>query len=90
MKIGQVLKKARVGAGLSQEELAPLMFLPRSTISKVENDKMELKVADFIRWLQVTQLHDVAAASTAVVCGVDLVALTQMLTTLVGGFIKFI
>jgi len=90
MNIGSVLKKARIGAGLSQEALALQMFMPRSTVSKLENGKMEVKVADFIRWLQVTQVHDVAAATTAVVCGVDLVALTQMLTSLVGGFINFL
>ncbi|WP_342538378.1 helix-turn-helix transcriptional regulator [Sporosarcina sp. FSL K6-1540] len=90
MKFGKVIRQARLNAGFSQEEIADLMFMPRSKISKLENDKVELKVADFIRWLQVTQLHEVTAATAAIVCGVDLVALTQMLTTLVGGIISFL
>lgn len=87
MDFGQVLRKARISAGLSQEELAPKMFMPRSTISKLENDKMELKASDLIRWFQVTQVPE---AAVALICGVDVVAVGQLLTTLVGGFIKFI
>lgn len=87
MDFGPALRKARIGAGLSQEEMAPQMFMPRSTISKLENDKMELKAADLIRWFQVTQVPE---AAVALICGVDVVAVTQLITTLLGGFIKFI
>ena len=87
MDFGSVLRKARVNAGLSQEELAPLMFLPRSTVSKLENNKMELKAKDLITWFQVTNAPEVAAA---IICGVDVVAVTQILSTLVGGFINLL
>ncbi|MEK4403493.1 helix-turn-helix transcriptional regulator [Sporosarcina sp. FSL K6-6792] len=87
MDFGTVLRKARIGAGLSQEEMAPQMFMPRSTISKLENDKMELKASDLIRWFQVTQVPE---AAVALICGVDVVAVTQLITTLLGGFIHFI
>lgn len=87
MDFGTVLRKARIGAGLSQEEMAPQMFMPRSTISKLENDKMELKASDLIRWFQVTQVPE---AAVALICGVDVVAVSQLITTLLGGFIHFI
>ena len=90
MMFGPILKKARLVAGLSQEELAEKTFLSRSAVSRLENGKMELKAADLVRWLQATQLHEVSAATVAIVSGVDLVALTQMLTSLVGGFISFL
>ena len=86
MDFGPILKKARISAGLSQEEFAPKMFMPRSTISKLENGKMEIKASDLIRWFQQTQVPEVAVA---VLCGVDLIAVSQLLTSLVGGFINF-
>ena len=87
MDFGPLLKKARISSGLSQEKLAPLMFMPRSTISKLENSKMEIKATDLIRWFQQTQVPEVAVA---VLCGVDLIAVSQLLTSLVGGFINFL
>ncbi len=86
MSFGTVLQKVRVEAGLSQEELADKIFVSRSTVSRLENDKLKLTVQDAISWGQATQATEVMAA---LLCGVDLVALTQMLTTLVGGFITF-
>ena len=86
MDFGPILKKARISAGLSQEELAPQMFMPRSTISKLENSKMEIKATDLIRWFQQTQVPEVAVA---VLCGVDLIAASQLITSLVGGFVNF-
>lgn len=87
MSFGTVLQKVRVEAGLSQEELADKIFVSRSTVSRLENDRLKLTVQDAISWGQATNATEVMAA---LLCGVDLVALTQMLTTLVGGFIKFI
>ena len=89
MRFGNILRTTRLVAGLSQEDMAEKTHLSRSAVSRLENNKMELKAADLVRWLQATQLHDVAAATTAIVAGVDLAALAQMLTALVGGFIKF-
>lgn len=86
MKFGPMLREARIKAGFSQEEIAPLLFLPRSSISKIENDKVELKARDLIRWFQVTQAPEIAAA---LLCGVDVAVVSQLLTTLIGGFINF-
>lgn len=87
MRFGAILRRVRIEAGLSQEELAPRLFLPRSTVSKLENDKMEIKAVDLIRWFQVTQAPEIAAA---LICGVDIAALSQIITTIVGGMILWI
>ena len=41
--IGNRIKLQRVRIGLTQEELAELMCLPKSTISAYENDKVDIK-----------------------------------------------
>lgn len=59
MQYGSLLKRYRQIKGLSQEELAERMHMPRSTISKIENNKMELKISDAVRWGQVTNSPEV-------------------------------
>ncbi|MCM3324271.1 helix-turn-helix domain-containing protein [Cytobacillus kochii] len=87
MKYGSFLKQARKTAGLSQEALAEKLYMPRSTISKVENDRMELRFSDVLRWFQTTNAPEALAAS---LCGVDIASLMQNLTMLVGGFSRWI
>ncbi len=67
--------------------MAELVGLPRTAISKVENDKMELKLSDAARWGQATQMPEVIAA---IICGVDTAAIIQGIATLIGGFILWI
>jgi len=89
-QIGEFFKKSRKRSGLSQEEMSEIMYMPRSTISKVENGRMELKVSDAARWCQATQVPELLAA---ILCGVDVATVTQLLSslpTLVGGFISYI
>lgn len=87
MNLGAVLKKARLSAGLSQEEIALKMFLPRSTISKLENNKTTLKAEDLIRWCNITQAQEIMVA---LLCGVDPTTIIQNITTLLGGLILWI
>lgn len=90
MMFGSVLKRVRLKAGLSQEELAEKLYLSRSSVSRLENDRLELKAADLIRWFQVTQAPEVAAA---LICGVDIAALMQLIssmTTFVGDTILWV
>lgn len=87
MKFGAVLKKSRIQSGLSQDELGDKIFLSRSTVSRLENDKLELKMADGIRWLQATQAHE---ALVAMLLGVDVTTIVQNISTLLGGFISFL
>lgn len=44
MKIlGQRIKAARIRKGYTQEELAEVMHVPKSTLSAYENDKVDIK-----------------------------------------------
>ena len=81
MTYGSVLKNVRLKAGISQEIMAEKMFISRSTVSRLENDRLKLTVEDAVRWGQVTQATEVVAA---LLCGVDLVLISQLITSLVG------
>ncbi|MGG3800635.1 helix-turn-helix domain-containing protein [Metabacillus fastidiosus] len=86
MRFGSILKKTRLKAGYSQEQLAEMLHMSRSCISKLENDKKTLDGATMIRWFQNTQAHDVLVA---LIYQVDVATLVQNATTLIGGFIFF-
>ena len=82
---GNVLKKLRLKAGFSQEEMAEKMFVSRSTVSRLENNRLKLTVEDAVRWGQVTQAPEVIAA---MLCGIDIAQVLQLissLSTLLGG-----
>lgn len=87
MQLGPILRRARVVAGMSQEELAEKIYLSRSAVSRLENDKLELKASDMIRWLQATQAHE---ALVALLCGVDITTVVQTVSKLMGGLITWI
>lgn len=93
---GAVLQVTRKRAKLTQEEIAPLIPTSRPTVSKLENGDRALKLDDFIQWMQVVtsrlQIQNTTPieAGITLINGVDVVALTQMLTQFVGGFIRFI
>lgn len=93
MNVGQLLRATRKSAGLTQEEMSPLVNISRSTISKVERNEMTLATEDFIRWLQIIQIKmsntTTLEAGLAFINGVDIYLLVDMLTKAVGGFISF-
>ena len=41
--LGQRIKAARIRMGMTQEQLAEVMCIPKSTISAYENDKVDIK-----------------------------------------------
>lgn len=88
MNIGQILRVTRKRADLTQEDMSCLINISRSSISKIERNEMSLQTEDFIRWMQVIQSRfpntTTVEASIAVVNGVDLVVLIDMLTKFVG------
>lgn len=94
MNVGQLLRATRKSAGLTQEDMSPLVNISRSTISKVERNEMTLATEDFIRWLQVIQIRMVSTTPVEVgiliINGVDLYVLVDMLTKAVGGFISLL
>lgn len=53
--IGQRIKAQRIRCGMTQEILAERMFIPKSTISAYENDKVDIKasvIVDLARELE--------------------------------------
>ncbi|MEK4025833.1 helix-turn-helix domain-containing protein [Sporosarcina sp. FSL W7-1283] len=95
MNVGQLLRSTRKRAGLTQEDMSPLVNISRSTISKVERNEMTLATEDFIRWLQTIRAKLAANTTTLetslyVINGVDINLLVDMLTKVVGGIISFL
>lgn len=94
MNIGQILRVTRKEADLTQEDMAHLINISRSSISKLERNEMSLQTEDFIRWMQVVQsrLSNTTSleASIALINGVDITLLVDMLTKFVGVFIFMI
>lgn len=87
MNFGTVLKRARMIAGLSQEELAEKLCMGRTAISRIENDRLEPRISDVIRWGQATQATELIAA---MLCGIDVTTILQNISMLIGGFILWI
>ncbi|WP_405103142.1 helix-turn-helix transcriptional regulator [Oceanobacillus sp. FSL H7-0719] len=58
MEIGAKLKKMRRGAGISQQLMADLLHISRSNVSRLENENIELKAVDLIKWCKITNNPD--------------------------------
>lgn len=63
MEIGSVLRKMRKAAGMSQEDVALDLHMSISNISRLESGKYEVKLADALRWANVTGAQDVFVAT---------------------------
>ncbi|MED4994152.1 helix-turn-helix domain-containing protein [Bacillus pumilus] len=83
MKLGVVLRKARLQAGISQEKLAEMLSRSRSCISKIENDQKILDVPTYVRWMEATNAKE---AMIATLCGIDPLAVTQQITAIMALF----
>lgn len=83
MKLGVVLRKARVQAGISQEKLAEMLSRSRSCISKIENDMKVLDVPTYVRWMEATNAKE---AMIATLCGIDPLAVTHQITAIMALF----
>lgn len=88
MKVGAIMRACRVRAGLSQEELADILYVNQSDISKYENDAKEPPVSLFQQWINNTQSAEVMVAF---LCGMDGLGIMQNILdaglTLVGSII---
>lgn len=52
-KLGALLQEARLGAGLTQEELAERVGTTRSYISKLENDIKEVRLSNLQKIVEI-------------------------------------
>lgn len=88
MSFGAILRAVRQKAGLSQEEMAEKMYVSRSTISRLENDRLKLTVEDAIRWGHITQAPEAIAA---MLCGLDISQVMYIISNLpIGGLITWL
>ena len=51
-KIGEMLKQARIDAGLTQEELAIMLNTKKSAISRIENHAKDIKLSTLENFAQ--------------------------------------
>lgn len=90
LNIGKILRLTRKQTDLTQEDMAYMINISRSSISKIERNEMSLQTEDFIRWMQVIQSRlpntTTIEAGVSIVNGVDLSVLVDMLTQFVGLF----
>ncbi|WP_077623806.1 helix-turn-helix domain-containing protein [Sediminibacillus massiliensis] len=76
MKVGAILRAARQRRGFSQEELAHMLHINQSDISKYENDTKEPSISLFQQWTTNTQAQEVFVAY---LCGLDGIGMMQNL-----------
>ena len=80
-ELGAILRAVRVRAGLSQEELAARLNYNQSDISKFETGAKEPTASTLIKWLKVTNAHEVLVAY---LCGLDGIAIMQNILGMFG------
>ena len=73
---GPLLREMRKNAGMSQEEVAHELYMSISNVSRLESGKYEIKLADALRWANVTGAQDVFVAS---LLGVDVAIVQQVI-----------
>lgn len=66
--------------------MAEKMFMSQANISRIENDEMDLRAVDLIRWAQITDMPQVAAA---MICSVDPSTLASFLDSIMS-FAQFV
>lgn len=84
MEFGSVLKRMRRGAGLTQFDMAAELNIERTAISRMENNKTELKAEFLVKWCRITNNPDVLMAF---IYGTDIVTTIQPAGQLITGTI---
>ena len=91
VKVGKMLKKFRVNANITQEEMADKLNSTQSAVSKLESGSKTIDIFTFASWLKITNSE---LAGTALLFGMETAnAVTHLLQTapyIVGGFIRWI
>ncbi|WP_158318894.1 helix-turn-helix domain-containing protein [Robertmurraya kyonggiensis] len=62
MHFGSLLKKTRIEANLTQEEIAEQLFCSRSVVSKLESDSLSLSTTRAIGWFDKANRRDIIFA----------------------------
>lgn len=89
-KVGKMLKKFRIDANITQEEMADQLNSTQSAVSKLESGRKTIDIFTFAKWLKITESE---FAGTAMMFGMEianaLTHISQTVPTIVGGFISW-
>lgn len=83
--LGKELKRWRIAAGFSQDDLAAELNRSRSCISKIENDLKTIDIYTFKNWVVVTNSEIQAAV---VLFGADIFANTSQVIPMLPAIIQ--
>ncbi|WP_373894417.1 helix-turn-helix domain-containing protein [Virgibacillus sp. CBA3643] len=91
MEFGAVLQRMRKESGISQEEMSLKLHKSRSSISKLETNKLELRATDLVNWCRITNNPDVMMGfiygQDAVLMASDVVQSIGMALITLGGIL---
>lgn len=91
MKVGKMLKKFRINANITQEEMAEHLDSTQSAVSKLESGSKTIDIFTFATWMKITNSE---VAGAALLFGMETAnAVTQLIQTVpmfIGGFFSWI
>ncbi|WP_313430885.1 helix-turn-helix domain-containing protein [Siminovitchia terrae] len=87
MNYGPLLRATREIRGLTQEEMGNHLGVSRTVITKMEKDRVGLLFDRALKWFEVTQTQKVVEMLTT---GVEIAVIIDCLSTLIGGFIRWL
>lgn len=93
MKFGWYLKQARKEVNLSQERMAELLCMSRTSLSNLERDKAELKAETLLLFAKVIaklrngQAQSLNELAAITVCSVDVASVMQAIMQVMGGIV---
>ncbi|WP_193767137.1 helix-turn-helix domain-containing protein [Lysinibacillus parviboronicapiens] len=89
-KVGKMLKKFRIDANITQEEMAERLDSTQSAISKLESGRKTIDIFTFASWLKITNSE---LAGTAMMFGMEIANvithLSQTVPMFIGGFFNW-
>ena len=90
-KVGKMLKKFRIDANITQEEMAERLDSTQSAVSKLESGRKTIDIFTFASWLKITESE---FAGTAMMFGMEiantLTHLSQTVPMFIGGMFTWI
>ena len=57
--VREILRKTRKSKGYTQQQMAERMNMSREMISALETGRVEIRLSDFVRWFQITDMPQV-------------------------------
>ncbi len=87
MNYGPLLRATRELRGLTQSQMGDALNIDRSVVAKMEQGKVGLMMERGLKWFHITESQKVLELLST---GVEISIIISGLTTLLGGFIRWI